>query len=261
MTIQMGILGTGQISSALVTGFCTDDASKQKLHIYLSPRNAQKAAALAQQFPEQVTVCASNQEVLDRAKDWVILALLPRDTQRVIQELHFAPEQNILSLISDHPMQDILRWTGTKAKAIRMVPLPFAAMHIGPIAYCPADAEIRDLFAPLGQLIELPDEQALNTILTLTSLMSPFYLLIHHAAEWGKQNGMTDRAAVDYMTSFFEALSVMARQAPDNAAVAELCYDTTKGGLNESAYRYITQQGGYDIWMQALEQVKQRLQK
>lgn len=53
----------------------------------------------------------------------------------------------------------------------------------------------------------------------------------------------------------------MARQAPNSAAVAELCYDTTEGGLNESAYRYITQQGGYDIWMQALEQVKRRLQK
>lgn len=261
MTIQIGVLGTGQISSALVTGFCTDPASADKLHFYLSPRNAQKAAALQAAYPKQVTVCASNQEVLDRASDWIILALLPRDTEAILQPLHFRPTHKLLSLISDHALEQIIAWTGPVAKAIRMVPLPFAAMHIGPIASYPPDDEIRALFAPLGQLIELDSADALNTILTLTSLMSPFYLLIHEAADWGKQHGMTDRAAVDYMTSFFEALAVMARHAPDNEAVAQLCYDTTPGGLNEMAYRSIREKGGYRIWREALDAVMERLSR
>ena len=262
--MKIGVLGTGQISSALVEGFCTagtEMTSEEQMHFYVSPRNQEKAAKLAEKYPGQVTVCASNQEVLDRASDWVILALIPHVAEEIIRPLKFYPEQKILSLISDHPLERIKEWTGPVKKAIRMVPLPFAELHIGPIASCPPDPEIREWFAPLGQLIELEDESALNTILTMTALMSPFYLLIHHTTEWGKAHGMTDRASLDYMSSFFEALSVMAKNAPDSAAVAELCYDTTKGGLNESAYKYITKQGGYDTWLEALDAVKARLDK
>ena len=259
MTMKIGILGTGQISSALVTGFCTDQASAKKMHFYLSPRNKEKAAALAADFPANVTVCESNQQVLDQASDWVILALIPHDTEEILKPLHFYPQQKILTLISDHPVERIKKWTGPSAKTIRMVPLPFAALHIGPIAYYPADDEIREMFAPLGQLVELDKEETLNSVLTLTALMSPFYLLIHHTVEWGKAHDLSDRASLDYMASFFEALSVMAAKAPDSEAVATLCYDTTKGGLNEYAYQYITKTGGYDKWIEALNDVKARL--
>ncbi|MCD8356034.1 MAG: NAD(P)-binding domain-containing protein [Clostridia bacterium] len=261
MTIQIGVLGTGQISSALVSGFCTHAVSAQKLHFYLSPRNQEKAAALESAYPAQVTVCASNQEVLDRADDWVILALLPRNAEEILTPLTFRKQQKIVSLISDHALEAVTDWTGPVERAIRMVPLPFVQLHIGPIACYPPDGEIRELFQPLGQLIELENEDVLNTVLTLTALMSPFYLLIHEAARWGKAHGLSDRAAVDYMTSFFEALSVMARNAPDNAAVATLCYDTTSGGLNEMAYRSIRENGGYQIWMEALDAVMERLNK
>ena len=260
MTMKIGILGTGQISSALVEGFCTNAVSKEKLHFYLSPRNRERAAALQAAYPKHVTVCASNQAVLDSAPDWVILALLPRDTEDILKPLRFRPEQKLVSLISDHPLEQIQAWAGTTAKAVRMVPLPFAALHMGPIAYYPPYAEIHALIQPLGQLIELDSEAALNTILTLTALMSPFYLLIHETAEWGKQHGMTDAAAVGYLTSFFEALSVMAQQAPNSNAVAQLCYDTTSGGLNEMAYRTIRERGGYQIWREALDAVLERLQ-
>lgn len=258
MTIQLGILGTGQISSSLVRGFCTDPDSADRLHFYLSPRNREKAAALAAEYPQLVTICADNQEVLNRA-DWIILALLPPQAEEILTPLTFRPEQKIVSLISDHLIEEIVGWTGPVSKAVRMVPLPFAQLHIGPIAYCPCDPEIQELFHPLGQLIALDSEQTLNTVLTLTSLMSPFYLLIYRTAEWGKSHGLSDRAAVDYMASFFGALSVMAQQAPDSEAVAELCYDTTAGGLNESAYRQIDSRGGYDLWTEAMDHVWKRL--
>lgn len=261
MTIQIGILGTGQISSALVAGFCTHAVSAETMHFYVSPRNKEKAAALKSDYSKQVTVCTSNQEVLDKAADWVILALLPRDAEEILKPLTFYQEQKVLSLISDHSIEHITSWTGAVARVVRMVPLPFARLHIGPIACYPPDAEIRELFRPLGQLIELDSEDTLNIILSLTALMSPFYLLIHEAVEWGKEHGLSDRAAVDYMTSFFEALSVMARNAPDNEAIAALCYDTTSGGLNEMAYRSIREKGGYRIWTEALNAVKERLNK
>lgn len=260
-TTNIGIIGTGHISVALVTGFCTDEESKKNMHFYLSPRNKENAAQLAADFPENITVCESNQDVLNQNLDWVILAVRPQPAEEIIRPLHFSEDVRVLSLISDPSVDTIKEWTGKTAKTVRMVPLPFAALHIGPIAYYPADQEIHELFAPLGQLIELEDEDTLNSVFALTALMSPYYLLIHHTVEWGKAHNLTDRASLDYMTSFFGALSVMANNAEDSEAVAGLCYRTTKGGLNEYAYKHISETGGYEKWLEALDGVKARLDK
>lgn len=260
-TKNIGIIGTGHISAALVTGFCTDEESRKNIHFYLSPRNRENSAKLAEEYPENVTVCESNQEVLDQRLDWVILAVRPQLAEEIIRPLHFSEDVKVLSLISDHSATAIKEWTGPTERTVRMVPLPFAALHIGPIAYYPADQEIHELFAPLGQLIELADEDTLNSVFALTALMSPYYLLIHHTVEWGKAHNLSDRASLDYMTSFFGALSVMANNAEDSEAVAELCYRTTKGGLNEYAYKHISETGGYERWIEALDGVKARLDK
>lgn len=257
--MNIGVLGTGQISSSLVKGFCTDPA-RNDLHFYVSPRNQEKAAALAAAFPEQVTVCKTNQQVVDQT-EWVLLALLPQQAEEILRPLQFRQEQNIITLISDHTLEEIVSWTGSVHKTIRMVPLPFAQLHMGPIVYCPKDIEIEQLFEPLGQILALDSEDEIHTILTMTALMSPFYLLIHKTVEWGKQHGLSDRLALNYMSGFFEALSVMARYAPDSEAVKMLCCDTTKGGLNESAYQWIESGGGYEYWLQAMDQVWDRLNK
>lgn len=258
--VRIGVLGTGQISSSLVTGWCTDLTSAEHLHFYLSPRNAQKAADLKAAYPEQVTVCASNQEVVDQSH-WVILAVLPRDAEEILKPLHFRPEQKVLDLISDHTLATITSWIGPTQKLIRMVPLPLAALHIGPIATYPADEEIRELFQPLGRLVEVSNESELAVILTQTALMSPYFLLVREASQWGHEQGLEEKASLDYMASFFGALPMLVGQAKDNEELANLAYDTTPGGLNEMAYRSITQKGGYAIWRQALDDVMERLNK
>ncbi len=58
-----GFIGTGTITTALVTGLCTSPRPPEEL--WVSPRNAEKAARLASAF-DSVRVAAGNQEVLDR---------------------------------------------------------------------------------------------------------------------------------------------------------------------------------------------------
>lgn len=69
MGANIGFIGVGVIASAIVKGFCSKGDLGHK--IYLSPRNADSAAELAGMF-KNVTVCSSNQEVLDKA-EWVVL--------------------------------------------------------------------------------------------------------------------------------------------------------------------------------------------
>ena len=72
--MRLGFVGTGTITTALVTGLCT--AARPPERILVSPRNAEKAAALAEAFP-RVAVAKDNQAVID-GSDWVFRAVLPR---------------------------------------------------------------------------------------------------------------------------------------------------------------------------------------
>ena len=65
-TMRLGFIGTGTITTAMVTGLCT--AAETPEHILVSPRNAERAAGLAEAFT-QVAVAKDNQEVID-GSDW-----------------------------------------------------------------------------------------------------------------------------------------------------------------------------------------------
>ena len=255
----IGVLGVGTIAQALIRGFCTEKESAEQLHFYLSPRNAQRAAALAEEFPEQITVCGDNQAVVDAA-EWVMLTVLPRDAETVLAPLTFRPEQKILTIMSDHPVERVLSWTGPVEKIVRMVPLPFAAMHIGPIAIYPEDAEIRTMFEPLGSVIAVEQQNELSVISAQTAIMSAFYYLIHETTEWGVGKGLPREASLNYMTSFFEALAIKARQA-ENGDVYALAYEMTPGGLNEMTMKNILGRDGFAIWKDALDAVWDRLSR
>jgi len=256
--MNVGILGTGTISSAIVTGFCTSEAGKT-LTFYLSPRNAEKAEALKTAYPDQVTVCPDNQTVVDRS-DWVFLTLLPGHGEAVLKGLNFRPEQKILTIMSDHSIARISGWIGPVSRIIRMVPLPFAAMHIGPIAYFPRDPEIEDLFGPLGKLIPVDREAELSVISGLTGIMSAYYMLIHETVGFGIEQGLSARTSLDYMSGFFEALSVKAG-AKEDLDIYGLAYEMTPGGLNEMALKSILADDGYQPWISALQKVMDRLNK
>ena len=77
-TTRYGFVGVGTMSSAIVRGMCTlpgDPAC-----IVLSPRGAVKAAALAAEFPDKVTIASGNQEVVDKS-DVVFIGVLPKQTE------------------------------------------------------------------------------------------------------------------------------------------------------------------------------------
>lgn len=257
--INIGIIGVGTISSSLIRGFCTDPESAANMHFYLSPRGKTRSAELAAQFPEQITVCPDNQSVLDNSQ-WVFLTVLPRQGEAVMRELTFRPDHKVLSIMSDHSIATVSSWIGTTEKLIRMVPLPFAAMHIGPIASFPADPEIREMFAPLGQVIETSRESELSIISALTAIMSAFYQLICDTSKWGEEQGLPADVSLAYMSAFFEALAVKGGKAPEGD-IQGLAMEMTPGGLNEMAWKYLTEKDSFQEWCRALDQVMERLNR
>src|SRR5580692_1158766 len=93
--MQLGFIGTGEITSAIVTGLSSSGTTHP---IWLSPRNAVIANGLAKRFPG-ISVASSNQEVLDRS-DTVVIGVRPSVAQPVLAELGFRPDHQVISLVS-----------------------------------------------------------------------------------------------------------------------------------------------------------------
>lgn len=90
--MRVGFLGTGEITAAMVRGL-----QGQGHRILVSPRNAERAAALAAEFRE-VSVAPNDQVVA--GSDVVFLCLLARVAGEVLPGLPFRAGQTIiLSLI------------------------------------------------------------------------------------------------------------------------------------------------------------------
>jgi pyrroline-5-carboxylate reductase len=89
--MKLGFIGTGEITSSIVTGLCSSVAMPHSIR--LSPRNAAVAKKLANRF-NGVSISSSNQEVLDHC-DTIVIAVRPQVAQDVLlkgmsSEKHFS---------------------------------------------------------------------------------------------------------------------------------------------------------------------------
>ncbi|HHT62896.1 MAG: pyrroline-5-carboxylate reductase [Bacillota bacterium] len=256
MGTNIGFIGTGVITSALVTGFCSKGDLDHR--IYLSPRNEERAKALAERF-KNVFVAKSNQEVLDKS-EWVVLAVLPQLGEDIIRPLSFRQEHRVINLMSDRKLSEIAGWIGKTRTLVQMVPLPFAAKRIGPIAIYPHDREVANLFKPLGEIIGVDEVKQIEALAAITALMSSYYTLLWEVVKWGENEGLSRKEAADYTTAFFEALSSQARHE-EEGNLERLAREMTPGGLNEMALLSIREQDGFAPWVRALDPVLKRLRR
>lgn len=254
--LSLGIVGTGHIAAALVTGLCTSERPPAK--VLVSPRNAATAARLAQRFPV-VSIAKDNQAVVD-GSDWVLLSVRPQVAREIVGALRFRPGQPVLSAIA--PIAD--DWIEDAVKPARLLarllPLPPVEQRLGPIAFFPADRNVEALLKPVGTTVPIASKHELLVIWTLTALIASYYGFISQAVDWAAQNGADPQAARTYATSMLHALSTIAA-APDAAPPSVLAlHAQTKGGLNEQVVRELGAKGWFDAVASALDGIQKRLE-
>src|SRR5215470_10496401 len=110
-TMQLGFIGTGEITSSIVTGLCSFGPTSHSIR--LSPRNAAVARELVSRFEGRfkgrftgISVASSNQEVLD-CSDTIVVAVRPAATGAVLSELRFGLNHQIISLVSGLPIRSL----------------------------------------------------------------------------------------------------------------------------------------------------------
>jgi len=250
--MKIGIIGTGTIAAAIVTGFCTKKAGHE---FFLSPRNAEKAAVLAAEFTE-VSVCVSNQEVLDNA-EWIFISV-QKNTFDALKELRFRKEHKVLNMAAEMQLPFLKDITGETALFAHVIPLPMIVRGFGPLLVYPEVPEVGELFAPVADAIYLPTLDDTRTLQLLTCLMSPYYMLLAELVKFADKQGVKHDYSIKFLHSLLSALTRRAVETP-SCDITELAHDMTPGGYNEQAMNELLDNGAIKSWHNALDNLRERL--
>ncbi len=256
---KIGFIGTGVLASSIVKGICGYEGHEPLpgVEIVVSPRNGETSAELAALFPN-VTVAASNQEVLDRS-DWVFLSVVPRAAKEIVSGLAFRPDHVVISLVATKSVETVSSWTGPVARIVRMVPMPFIVHRIGPLAMYPHDRELEAFFAPLcEELVAMDAEGQMDLANVITSVTNSTYTLIQSVANWGETNGLSREASLRYTVSYFGALCGQIR-GEHATELPHFVEERTPNGINDAILKYVTSRGSIDAWTEGMDMALARI--
>ncbi len=252
--MTIGFVGTGAIASAMVTGLSGGGGPRPSIR--LSPRNAETAARLAGQF-ENVRVCASNQEVVD-ASETVVLSVRPQVGEEVVSSLRFSRDQVVISLIPGFLMSRLAGLLSPAERIWRAIPLPFVAERRGPIAIHPPGGAADELFAQLGEVFGIEQENHLNAFSTATSTMAAYFGFVGRIASWVAQKGIPDEQARAYVARMFAGLGDAGLEARDSTFEDLAKAFATPGGLNQQVLRDLNERRVFETLGEALDSVHRR---
>jgi len=250
--MKIGVIGTGTIASAIVTGFCTQKTGHE---FFLSPRGAEKAAALAAKFTE-AKVCASNQEVLDKA-DWIFISV-QKNGFDALDELKFRKDHKVLNMATEMKLPGLKRRIGETDILAHLVPLPMIVGGYGPLLVHPENAEIGALFKPISDVLFIDNLDDVRPLQLLTCMMSPYYMLLEEIVKFSDDQGIDHDLSVKFLHSLLTSLSRRAAES-ENCDLIELAHDMTPGGYNEQAMNELMQNGSIKAWRTALDNLHERL--
>jgi pyrroline-5-carboxylate reductase len=252
--MTLGFVGTGAIAAAMVRGLSSEGGPRQ--NILLSPRNATVAADLAGRF-DKVSVCASNQEVLDRA-DTVVVSVRPQVAEEVLSGLRFSSRHVVISLVAGFLVRRLADLVSPAGQIWRAIPLPSVAERRSPIAVYPPGGTGAELFAPLGQVFGIENEDHLNAFSTATSTMAAYFGFVGHIASWAALKGIPEQQAREYVARMFAGLAHAGLGAASQSFEDLASAHATPGGLNEQVLRELTDHGVFETLRAALDSVHRR---
>lgn len=252
---KLGFIGTGVITEAIITGLIRADWPVSE--ILVSRRGAAVSDRLARAH-DRVRVCDANQTVVDEA-DLVVLAVRPQVAQAVLSELHFAPDQRVLSLIAMLPVARLQAWLGPSVVITRAIPLPSVAQCQGVTAIYPPVPEIAALFSALGTAFGADSEDAFDAYAVGSATMATCFGFFDTISDWMQARGVAPDAARGYLGGLFSGLAQTAAMAPEQGFDALRIGHSTPGGINEQCHDDVASAGGFAALTAALDRLALRV--
>lgn len=255
MSRTIGIIGVGEIASAIVEGAC---ASDDRPDFVLSPRNAERSARLASDF-DRVEVCESNQDVVDRSEH-LILSVLPEQTEAVLTELDIPSDRTVVSAIAGVSVATLSPLLPRNPTIVRVIPLPPVRERRGVTAVYPAHLEVEEFFDVLGGTVVAETEELFSTLSATTATMSAYYAYLQTIADWLVGQGWDRTDADRIVRGQFAGLGN--KLATTDSSFADLVAGhETPGGLNEMLHREWMDEDNSAALSASLDRVFERVTK
>ena len=255
--MKLGFIGTGKITSAVITGICSSNISYKK--IIISHRNKSISSTLKKKF-KKITISKDNQEIVNTC-DWIFLSVIPTVGEKIIKDLKFRSSQIIISFISTITLAQLKKVIKVKAKIIRAIPLPPISLKKGPVPICPPNKKVKDFFNKIGTTVEIKNEKSSINFWTTSGMMAPFYELLRIMTDWLVKRGVKRDNAQKYITSLFLALSEDAVVNSKKDLKYLVKESQTPKGLNEQGVKELTKAGFYKSLEKTLNSIRKRLNK
>ena len=255
--MKLGFIGTGKITSAVITGICSSSISYNE--IIISQRNKSISSTLKKKF-KKISINKDNQEIINLC-DWIFLSVTPTVGKKVIKDLKFRSNQTIISFISTINLAQLKKAIKVKAKIIRAIPLPPISLKKGPVPICPPNKKVKDFFNKIGTAVEIKNEKSSINFWSTSGMMAPFYELLRVMTDWLVKRGVKRNDAQKYITSLFLALSEDAVVNSKKDLKYLVKESQTPRGLNEQGVKELTKAGFYKSLEKTLNNIHKRLNK
>ena len=253
--MKLGFIGSGKITSSVVSGVCSSTIPYKS--ILISRRNRNISKKLKKRF-RKVNIAKTNQEIVNKC-NWIFLEVTPEVGKKIIPRLRFKPNQKIISFISTINLNQLKKYIGKKNKIVRAIPLPPISLKKGPVPIFPKDKQVKNFFNKIGTTIEIKNEKLSKNFWATSALMAPFYEVLKVTSQWLVKRGVNKNESQKYITSLFSALALDSV----NNSVKDLKYlvkeSQTPGGLNEQTVNELRKVKFYKKLEKSLNNILKRL--
>ena len=252
--------GIGTINSAVIRGLLRCESPPSKITI--SPRNAEKAKLLKEEFPESITIAKTNQEVLD-ASEWIVLGTPPRPdvTKRVLEGIKFREDHTVLSFIAGVTPDTLKKYIGNVKSIVQALPLPPAEHHRSTTVMWPKHDALEKMFRLLGKVVAVDDFQSAIRVGVVSCIMGDFYKHQCAVHEWLCEKGVDTDVATSAVSSYFDTFNFASMQAATSklSGFDHLVAEQTPGGMNEGVIRELSRRGNYKNLKESMSDVLRKM--
>ena len=255
--MKLGFIGTGKITSSVITGICGSSIKYRK--IIISSRNNKIAKKLKKNF-KRISIEKNNQKIVD-SSNWVFLAVTPTVGEKIIKKLKFRSNQTVVSFISTITIPELKKMIKVKADITRAIPLPPISLKKGPVPICPPNKKVKNFFDKIGSTVEIKNEKLSINFWSTSGMMASYYEMLKVMSNWLIKKGIKKSDAQKYISSLFLALSEDAVVNSKNDFKYLVKESQTPRGLNEQGLKEMSKKGVYKSVIKTLNSIHKRLNK
>ena len=255
--MKIGFIGTGKITSAVVTGISRSSIKYKK--ILISSRNRTISKNLKKKF-KKISIVVENQKIIDEC-DWVFLSVTPNVGKKIIKNLKFKSNHTIISFISTISLHDLKKMIKVKSNIVRAIPLPPISLKKGPVPICPPNKKVKAFFDKIGSTIEIKDEKLSINFWSISGMMATYYEILRVMSNWLSKKGVKKKEAQKYITSLFLALSEDAVIHSKKDLKFLVKDSQTPKGLNQQGLNEMLKKRTFKSITETLNIIRKRLNK